>query len=147
MQTHSFFDSLDYGQSVINLYVLLIGMGLKCYRGGFDSTEGAKHAPRQGETTLVDCDRTDDVCLSVYAKTEVELAGDNTYSAGTWVKYCTKKSNPFLKKDFDDNQFDGCIEAKQDVIVSNMDKYLFYVTSCCNFQQCFSNHCMKQVTF
>ena len=133
-------------------------MGLKCYRGGFDSTEGAKQREDeipedwQGEPTLVDCDRTQNACYSGYAKTEVNLAGDGIFSAGTWIKSCARKSDPFFRKAFDkplyDNlQFDGCIEGKKDVIVSNMDKYLLYVTSSCNFQQCFSNHCMKQVTF
>ena len=92
-----------------------------------NSTEGAKQRagwPR--EPTLVECEKPDDVCYSGYAKTEVNLEGDGIFSAGTWMKYCAKKSS---EKDFDENQFDGCIEAKQHVVVSNMDKYLFYVLS------------------
>ena len=91
-------------------------MGLKCYRGNFDSTEGAEQrADWQREPTLVDCDRNDDVCYSGYAKTEVELGGDGTFSAGTWIKYCAKK---IYKKDFNNIQSDGCIESKQHVFVS-----------------------------
>ena len=120
-------------------------MGLKCYRGGFDSTEGAEQGEDwQGEPTLVDCGyRNEDVCYSGYAKTEVELGGDGTFSAGTWIKYCADRSD---FEDFDDIQSDRCIEAKQWVVVSIMS-LLFYVTSSFNFHQCFSNHCMKQVTF
>ena len=93
-------------------------MGLKCYRGNIDSTEGAEQREGwQREPTLVDCDRNEDVCYSGYAKTEVELAGDGTFSAGTWIKYCAERSND---KDFDDIQSDRCIEAKQWVVVSNM---------------------------
>lgn len=111
---------------MINLYVLLIGMGLKCYRGKFDSTEGAKqsaHWPR--EPALVECNRYEDVCYSGYAETEVN-AGDGILPAGTWIKDCAEKS---YIRDFDDIQSDRCIESKQHVVVSNMDKYLFYVTS------------------
>ena len=94
-------------------------MGLKCYRGGFDSTEGAEQGEDwQGEPTLVDCGyRNEDVCYSGYAKTEVELGVPSPFSAGTWIKYCAKKSDD---NDFDDIQSDRCIEAKQHVFVRNM---------------------------
>ena len=91
-------------------------MGLKCYRGGFDSTEGAEQGEDwQGEPTLVDCGyRNEDVCYSGYAKTEVELAGDGTFSAGSWIKYCAKKySFQSIGLDFDDNY--QCVESRQNV--------------------------------
>ena len=111
---------------MINLYVLLTGMGLKCYRGNIDSTEGAEQREGwQREPTLVDCDRNEDVCYSGYAETEVN-AGDGILPAGTWIKDCAEKS---YIRDFDDIQSDRCIESKQHVVVSNMDKYLFYVNS------------------
>merc|ERR1711935_225222 len=47
-------------------------MALKCYDGLFINQPGA----RQRESRLYYCGRNEDLCLSVYAKTDLEFDGD-----------------------------------------------------------------------
>ena len=72
------------------------------------------------EPKLVDCDKYEDMCLSLYA--------DKT----DWTKHCFKRSDILVLID-DKEASEGCKE----LLVCNINMYVFAIFN-------FSNHCMKQ---
>ena len=84
----------DYGQSVINFYILLIGNSLKCYTGELEVQEDTTEKEKDKEPKLADCRETDDACVSQYIRTDVifDSGTGETMLAGGWSKSCIEKS-------------------------------------------------------
>ena len=84
----------EYGKSVINFYILLIGNSLKCYTGELELHEDTRQKEKDKEPKLADCRETDDACVSQYIKTDVifDSVAGGTMLAGSWSKSCIKKS-------------------------------------------------------
>merc|ERR1711935_608959 len=79
------------------------GNALRCFEGGGPSYE---KLPK-----LVDCKGIEDVCYSVYAKTDLYSERGLYAPAGTWEKRCSKKSDfPEVSEEFGDGASDRCIE-------------------------------------
>ena len=76
------------------------------------------------EPILVDCKRNEDVCVSMFAKTEVFINhrgnGGDPVPAGSWDKSCQIRSNlpQFLGdlEEFFDGQSDRCKEIKSSFV-------------------------------
>jgi len=84
-------------------------MALKCYSGYFENREG----DRQREPQLSDCERNEDLCLSVYAKTDLKykLVKWGEVPAGSWVKRCVRRSDKRIDE-FDGDFSERCIESE-----------------------------------
>ena len=81
----------------------VIGTALKCYKGEFVKSRDQNPM----EPKLVDCDKYEDMCLSLYSgKTD-------------WLKHCFKRSDILALID-DKESSEGCKE----VLVSNINKYV-----------------------
>ena len=84
----------DYGQSVINFHISLIGNSLKCYKGELEITKDTTQKEKDKEPELVDCNEADHVCVSQYIRTDVifDSGTGETMLAGGWSKSCIEKS-------------------------------------------------------
>ena len=103
----------DYGQSVINFYILLIGNSLKCYTGELEVQEDTTEKEKKKEPKLADCRETDDVCVSQYIRTDAIFDSGETMLAGGWSKLCDKKSNTINYFSLTGEDLsDQCVEQK-----------------------------------
>jgi len=83
-------------------------MALKCYDGLFINQPGA----RQRESRLYYCGRNEDLCLSVYAKTDLEFKNSQSVFAGAWQKRCVGRS-AWQIEEFDGDFSERCIESEK----------------------------------
>ena len=98
---------VDYGQSVINFYILLIGYAFKCYIGELEVTKETTQEEKKMKPKLGDCENIyHNLCFSVAHNVQT----DNTSTlAGSWAKYCTEKG-PGLTTFLGEGVTDGCVE-------------------------------------
>jgi len=61
---------------------------------------------------LRNCTGTDQVCISIYVRTE-SISKRDTYLAGGWNKDCVTKGDRDLTDWFGENKSDRCVEAKE----------------------------------
>ena len=81
---------------------------------------------RSMEPFLVDCTRYEDVCLSMFAKTEIFINHNNysdpvPFPAGSWEKFCKIRSNLPAQvlgdlEEFFDGQSDRCKEIQSSFV-------------------------------
>merc|ERR1712008_134997 len=101
-------------------------MALKCYSGEFENREGA----RQREPRLYDCGSNDDLCLSVYAKTDILNKWGHQIYAGSWGKGCVGRSFPTIEE-FDGDYSERCIESKNELLTRGT-----FIMCICNTDGC-----------
>ena len=85
---------------------------MKCFKGKFEVT---KNTSREKELELKECTEYDDVCVSLYMRTDttIEDGREVTYLAGSWEKGCGKKGSRGLEV-FGGEESDRCIELKDE---------------------------------
>merc|ERR1711935_1221576 len=103
------------------------GNALRCFEGGGPSYE---KLPK-----LVDCKGIEDVCYSVYAKTDLYSERGFYAPAGVWAKSCFKKSHlPEVSEEFGNGASDRCIEIKFHFLKSGKVVGCICSTDGCNQQ-------------
>ena len=113
-------DYIDYGQSVINFYILLLGYSLKCYNGSYIVEKDTNEEETEKKPELLDCTGTDQVCLSAYYRTDV-IFKKGTARAGSWYKSCATKGGKDLTRVFGEDQSDRCFEQTKGIEVCNIN--------------------------
>ena len=109
-------DYIDYGQSVINFYIFILGYSLQCYEGGYTPTKDTKQEQTEKKPELRNCTGTDQVCISSYVRTDTIIKdgkGEETLLAGSWMKDCVTKGDRNLNDLFGENQSDRCEEENE----------------------------------
>ena len=105
-------DYIHYVQLVINFYIFILGYSLQCYKGEYMPAKDDKLEQTEKKPELRNCTGTDQVCISIYVRTE-SISKRDTYLAGGWVKDCVTKGDRDLTDWFGEDKSDRCVEAKE----------------------------------
>ena len=105
-------DYIHYVQLVINFYIFILGYSLQCYKGEYMPAKDDKLEQTEKKPELRNCTGTDQVCISIYVRTE-SISKRDTYLAGGWFKECGRKGYQEAKERFGENESDRCVEEKE----------------------------------